>query len=234
MQLDVKGAAELFSVSQKTISLWIKTKNLPAYLVNEQYWFNRAELLEWANEHKVVLSGRIVASEDGDEPVQLAEALRLGGIFRHLGGTDKAAVLGAVVDVMNLPPTVDRAAFCQLLLARESVGSTAIGDGIAIPHVRHPIVLQTLHPTLTLCFLDHPVDFGAEDGRPVDILFTLVSPTVRTHQRLLALLALGLKEGGFRSVLTRGASDEEILEEARLVGRNTSSQIHDHHDNDTN
>ena len=229
MQLDVKGAADLFSVSQKTISLWIKTKNLPAYRVNEQYWFNRAELLEWANEQKIALSDQIIEAEDGETPVRLDQALRLGGIFRHIGGTDKASVLSAVVDVMNLPPEMDRTTFCQLLLARESVGSTAIGDGIAIPHVRHPIVLRPLHPSLTLCFLEHPVDFGADDGRPVDILFTLVSPTVRAHQQLLAELALGLKESRFRSVLTRKASDEEILEEARLVGQKIAAQIADHH-----
>lgn len=228
MQLDVKGAADLFSVPQKTISLWIKTKNLPAYRVNEQYWFNRAELLEWANEQKIALSDQMIAVEEGETPVHLGEALRLGGIFHHIGGTDRASVLRAVVEVMNLPPGVDRDTFCQLLLARESVGSTAIGDGIAIPHVRHPIVLKTLHPAVTLCFLEHPVDFGAEDGRPVDILFTLASPTVRTHQQLLAELALGLKETRFRSALTRRASDDTIMEEAHRVGQKNSAQIADH------
>ena len=227
MQLDVKGAADLFSVSQKTISLWIKTKKLPSYQVNEQYWFNRAELLEWATEQKVTLSGQIIEVENGQASVRLDETLRLGGIFHHIGGTDKASVLSSVVAVMNLPPAVDRITFCQLLLARESLGSTAIGDGIAIPHVRHPIVLQTLHPTLTLCFLEHPIDFGAEDGRPVDILFTLASPTVRTHQHLLAALALGLKDSRFRSVVTRKASGEEIMEEARAVGQSISAQIAD-------
>lgn len=223
MQLDVKSAAGLFSVSQKTISLWIKTKNLPSYQVNGQYWFNRAELLEWATERQVALSGRIIEIEEGEAPVRLDEALRAGGIFHHIGGTDKASVLSAVVDVMNLPPEVDRVTFSQLLLARESLGSTAIGDGIAIPHARHPIVFHTLPPAVTLCFLDHPIDFGAEDDRPVDILFTLVSHTVPTHQHLLAELALGLKDSRFRAVLTRKASGEKILEEAqRLVGERVS------------
>ena len=230
MQLDVKGAAGLFSVSQKTIFLWIKTKNLPSYQVNGQYWFNRTELLEWATEHKVALSEQIIEVEEGHAPVKLDEALRLGGIFHHIGGTDKASVLSAVVDVMNLPPAVERITFSQLLLARESLGSTAIGDGIAIPHVRHPIVLNILHPAATLCFLEHPIDFGADDGRPVDILFTLVSPTVRAHQHLLAELALGLKDSRFRSVLTRKASGEEIIEEAKRVGERISARIAGHHE----
>jgi PTS system nitrogen regulatory IIA component len=218
MQLDLKGAADLFSVSQKTVSFWIKTRNLPAYEVNGKYWFNRAELLEWATERKVALSGQIVGIANGEVEVKLEEALRLGGIFYHVGGTDKASVLNAVVDVMNLPPEVDRVTFHQLLLARESLGSTAIGDGIAIPHARHPIVLPTINPTVTLCFLENPIDFGAEDGRPVDILFTLVSPTVRTHQHLLAELALGLKNTQFRSALMSRASSELIMAQARRAG----------------
>ncbi len=223
MQLDLKGAAGFFSVSQKTISLWIKTKNLPSYQVNGQYWFNRAELLEWATEQKIALSDQALEVEEGRTPVGLEEALRLGGIFHQIGGTDKASVLSAVVDVMNLPPALDRITFCQLLLVRESLGSTAIGDGIAIPHARHPIVLKTLHPTVTLCFLEHAIDFGADDGRPVDILFTLVSPTVRAHQHMLAELAHALKDSGFRSVLTRKASAGEILEEAKRVRERISA-----------
>ncbi len=224
MQLDVKGTAGLFSVSQKTILFWIKTKDLPCYQVDGQYWFNRAELLEWATERKVALSEQIIEVEEGQAPVRLDEALRLGGIFHHIGGTDKGSVLSGVVDMMNLPPEVDRTSFYALLSARESLGSTAIGEGIAIPHVRHPIVLKTPHPTLTLCFLEHAIDFGAEDGQPVTILFTLVSPTVRAHQHLLAALALGLKDSGFRSALTRKASVEEIMEEARRLGEGFSGQ----------
>ena len=70
-------------------------------------------------------------------------------------------------------------------MARESLGSTGIGDGIAIPHVRNPIVMHIPRPTITLCFLEHPIDFGALDGQPVHTLFTIVSPTVRAHLHLL-------------------------------------------------
>ncbi len=228
MQLDLKGASSFFAVPQKTVLSWIKTKNLPSYQVDGQYWFNRAELLEWATAQKIPLSGQIVEAENGQAAVKLEEALRLGGIFHNVGGTDKASVLGAVVDVMNLPPEIDRVTFCELLLARESLGSTAIGDGIAITHARHPIVLKTLHPAVTLCFLEHPIDFDADDGRPVDILFTLVSPTVRAHQQLLAELALGLKDSRFRTVLTQKASRELILEEAGRAGERISAKMAGH------
>ncbi len=227
MQLDVKDVAGIFSVSEKTILRWIKQKDLPSYQVNDHYRFNRAELLEWATERKIDLSAQIMTqpSEGEEPPPRLDEALRLGGVFHNVGGSDKTSVLSAVVDTMHLPPEVDGASLYEVLLARESLGSTAIGDGIAIPHVRHPIVLQTSHPTATLCFLEHPVEFGAEDGRPVDVLFTLVSPTVRAHQHMLSELALALKDGEFRAVLSRKASREEVLKEAARVQESIIPQV---------
>jgi len=52
MQLTVRDAAKLLAVSEKTIYRWINQGSLPAYRVNEQYRFNRAELLEWATARK--------------------------------------------------------------------------------------------------------------------------------------------------------------------------------------
>ena len=57
----------------------------------------------------------------------------------------------------------------QILLARESLGSTGIGDGVAIPHVRNPVVLHVSEPVVTLSFLETPIDFHALDGKPAAI-----------------------------------------------------------------
>jgi nitrogen PTS system EIIA component len=231
MQLDLKDVAGIFSVTEKTIAFWIRQKNLPAYQVNGQYRFNRAELLEWATERRVDVSTEIMNApvDAGSTSPRLDEALKLGGIFHGIAGRDKASVLRAVVDVMPMPRDVDRTLLFDMLLARESLGSTAIGDSIAIPHVRHPIVLHMLHPAIILCFLEHPIDFSAMDGEPVNILFTLASPTVRAHQQLLSRLAFALKDPQFRAILTRKGSCEEILSEATRVEETLSSRTPDSH-----
>ena len=102
-------------------------------------------------------------------------------------------------------------------VAREALASTGVGDGIAIPHVRNPIVLHVPRPTVTLCFLERPVDFGALDGKPVHCLFTLVSPTIRAHLHLLSRLAFALRDPGFHAVVQRQALRDEILTELRRV-----------------
>jgi PTS system nitrogen regulatory IIA component len=218
MQLSVQDAASLLNVSTKTVYRWIKQEVIPVYRINEQFRFNRAELLEWATSRRIPISpGIFLEGEPSKTPLPtLVDALKAGGVAYRVGGDDKASVLRAVVDMLKLPDEVDREFLYQVLLARETLGSTGIGDGIAIPHVRNPIVLHVNRPTVTLCFLEHPIDFGAIDSRPVDILFTLISPTVRAHLHLLSRLSFVLQDESFKTALKQQASRDELIE---LVSR---------------
>jgi nitrogen PTS system EIIA component len=219
MQLNVRDAARLLNVSEKTIYRWINQGSLPAYRVNEQYRFNRAELLEWATSRKINVSVEIFHEPESHAAALpgLVDALEAGGIFYRLGGKDKESVLRAVVETMRLPEEVDREFLFRVLLAREALGSTGIGDGIAIPHVRNPVVLHVPRPSICLCFLDRPIDFGALDGQPVFALFSLVNPTVRAHLHLLSRLSFALHDPRFKGAITRQAARDEILDEARRV-----------------
>jgi len=218
MQIDVKEAARLLGVSEKTVYRWVKQGDLPAYLVNDLYRFNRAELLEWATAKRVGVSPEIFSDGSADEPLPgLEEAIKAGGIHYRVGGSSKAEVLQAVVDLMRLPDEVDRKFLLSVILARESLGSTGFGGGIAIPHVRNPIVLHIPRPSITLCFLEKPVEFGAIDGLPVHTLFTLVSPTVRAHLHLLSRLTYGLRMAQFRGPVEAQNTREALLAGAHAV-----------------
>jgi PTS system nitrogen regulatory IIA component len=219
MTLSVRDVAKLLHVSEKTVYRWIGQGTLPAYRVAEQYRFNRAEILEWATSRKMNVSAALLDEpESSTTPIPtLVEALEAGGIYYRLIGSDKRAVLRAVVEHLRLPEEVDREFLLRVLLAREALQSTGIGDGIAIPHVRNPVVLHVPRPMIALCFLDKPVDFGALDGRPVHALFSLVSPTVRAHLRLLSRLAFALHDPLFKKTIVRVAARDEIMEAARRV-----------------
>lgn len=219
MNLTVRDVCGLLHVSEKTVYRWITQGILPAYRVNDRYRFNRAELLEWATARRVGVAAELFDEPDstGDPGVSLAEALQAGGILHGLGGTDKASVLRALVKHLRVPEGVDREFLLHLLLARENLQSTAIGDGVAIPHVRNPIVLHVAQPMITLCFLAQPVDFNAIDGKPVDALFSLICPTVRAHLRLLSRLSFALHDDRFKRVIARQAGRDDVLAEAKRV-----------------
>lgn len=219
MQLSLKESARLMNVPEQTICRWVKQGNLPAYTVNDQYRFNRAELLQWANEQQIEVSAGLFAEADhGARPAAgLAEALQAGSIHYGVPGRDKAAVLQSVVELMTLPQEVDKEFLLQLLLGRESLGSTGLGNGIAVPHVRHPIVMHVTRPMVTLCFLEQPIDFAAIDGIPVHTLFTITSPTIKAHLNLLSRLAYGLRQPAFAGAIERQASPESIVEAAAAL-----------------
>ena len=219
MQLNVRETADLMGVSEKTIYRWIKQNKLPAYRINEQYRFNRVEVLEWATSQRVNVPADIFREPgQGNTPTPgLAEALKTGGIHYRLGGSDRDSVLGSAVEVMPLPEEVDKSFLLRVLVARESLGSTGVGDGIAIPHVRNPIVMHIPRPMVTLCFLDHPIEFGALDGKPVHTIFTMVSPTISAHLTLLSRLAFALRNPDFAGVIARQGTREEILKSAAAI-----------------
>ncbi|MBI3987819.1 MAG: PTS sugar transporter subunit IIA [Lentisphaerae bacterium] len=219
MDLSVKDAARLLEVDEETVYRRIEHEGLPANRVGKRYRLNREELLEWATSHGIRFSPDLLREEsDSSLPLPgVAEALEAGGIYYGISGPDKTAVLTTVVEHLRLPPDVDRSFILQVLLAREALGTTAIGEGVAIPHPRTPIVLNVSHPTVALLFLKVPVDFGALDGKAVSILFTLISPTIRTHLHVLSRLAFMLHDPAFRAALDRQAPPEFILAEARRI-----------------
>lgn len=212
MELSVKDVAKLIDTDENTIYQWIRQDNIPYFRINGEYRFNRADLLEWATTRRIRFKANLFIDDDDAFAMPgIAQALAIGGFLYNVGGSDQASVLRSVVDAARLPDAVDKDFLYSVLLARETLGSTGIGGGIAIPHVRNPVVLHIATPSATLCFLENAIDFKAIDGKPVNILFTLISPTVQMHLHLLSRLGLVLRDPDFRDALDRQAPAEEIL-----------------------
>ncbi len=213
MQLTVHDVSKYFNVSERTVYRWIDQKIIPGYKINDQFRFNRAELLEWATAQKINVSPEIFESpksEDETAP-SICESVRTGGIFFRIEGANKKTVLKNIVDMMKLPEDVDRDFLYEVLLARENLASTGIGEGIAIPHVRNPVILNVDYPVITLCFLEKPIDFGALDKQDVYCLFTLISPSPRLHLQLISRLAFVLKYPEVKKILRKPGTREEIV-----------------------
>lgn len=214
MNLSVKDAARILRVTEKTIYRWIKQELIPAYRVNGQHRFNQSELLEWATSRRMG-----VAPEAFDEPEEaetplptLTDSLDAGGIIYRLDGNTRNEVLEKLVNNLRLSDGVDKDYLLKILVARETLASTSVGDGIAIPHPRNPVLLHTTQPTVTLAFLENPVDFQSLDGLPVNVLFCVISPTLRAHLHLLSMLGYAIKDSKFRQAIQQTESREKIFE----------------------
>lgn len=229
MQLSIRDLTKLLNITESTVSRWIKSRGLPARHVAGQYRINRAELLEWATANNVRVSLELFDHLDVDTETapSLADALEVGGIHYQLADSTRDCALRALVQVLPLPSNVDRELLLRLFLAREESASTAIGDGIAIPHVRNPIVMHVTRPAVTLAFLSQPVDFGALDGKPVRVLFSIISPTNRNHLQLLSRLSFALHDDRLRQTVVRQAPREDILQEFQRVEASMGAAVHE-------
>jgi PTS system nitrogen regulatory IIA component len=228
MQLTVKDVAKLLNLSEKTVYRMIQRSEIPVHRIGEQFRFNRTDLMEWAQSKRMNVSPELFNEPEveGVAPQKVSEALAGGGIFYRLEGKDKEGALRALVQVLNLPPDIDRDLILHHLIAREALASTGIGDGIAMPHVRNPIVVPLDQPMIALGFLEHPVDFGALDGQPVYALFLLFSPTIRVHLRQLSRLAYVLSQADVKAALTRQAPRDELLGAIRRVEDELATHAH--------
>lgn len=219
MQLTVREAAGYLRVDDATIRRWILDRGLPAHRINERLHLNAIELWEWATENRIPVSRRLLeqAQRHPETVPPLSALLAAGGIHFDVGGRGRPEVLREVVKRLPLPPEVDREFLATTLEAREAMGSTGVGDGIAIPHVRNPILLHVAAPFVTLCLLRDPVDFNAVDGKPVHALFTVVSTNVPGHLKILGQLGFVLHDEELRRLLTRRASADELRARIAVV-----------------
>jgi len=221
MRLTVREVATLLNSPEETIYRWIESGEMPAYRIHDQYRINRSELLEWATAMRIPVAPELFhETDDADHIPSVSECLSRGGVFHDVPGATRSQALSEIVRHLPLGEG-DRELLRELLLARGAGATVAVGGGIAIPHVRKPIVLAEDEPVLMLCFLKTPVDFGAPDGEPVFALFLLVCPTVRLHLQMLAKLAHLLREPSFREVLRTRPSGERVVEMARRIERET-------------
>ncbi len=214
MQITVKNAAKLLSVSVDKIYQWIKQEDIPYIKVRDQYYFDKIELFEWAKINGIQISTEIFSDkkEENAYSTILYDSLVEGGVHYNVPGNDVASVLKSVVGLLKLPDDMDRDFLYEVLLAREALGSTGIGNGIAIPHSRNPLILDIKKPSITLCFLEKPIEFNAIDGKPVTILFTILSNTVNIHLKMLSRLAYTIANKDFLEFLLKKPKPNEIIE----------------------
>lgn len=105
---------------------------------------------------------------------------------------------------------IARSTIFDSLFAREKLGSTGLGQGIAIPHGRIKGLKQAAGAFIRL---EHPVPFDSPDGRPVNLLFVLLVPEQATEQHLqiLSELAQRFSERTFREALVAATDADAVI-----------------------
>ena len=138
------------------------------------------------------------------------DVLARSRVVARLRVADKSGLLAQIAGLLAQGQGAGvEAQVLESLLAREALGSTGLGRGVALPHARLGVEIQA---TGTFILLDRPVDFSAPEGEPVDLIMALVIPErfSDSHLALLAQTAELLSNAKIVSDL-RGARDAKQL-----------------------
>ncbi|PCJ20982.1 MAG: PTS IIA-like nitrogen-regulatory protein PtsN [SAR86 cluster bacterium] len=142
--------------------------------------------------------------------MQLAEILTPKRCQSNIDGVSKNRILNKISALISEDIlALESDQVFNALMAREHLGSTGLGNGIAIPHCRMPECEKIVGALITL---NKPIDFDAVDGKPVDLLFLLIVPEARNdeHVQTLAKLAALFSDDDFCYTL-RHTNDSDDL-----------------------
>ena len=152
------------------------------------------------------------------------EAVKIGGV-----ASDKDDAIAKLVKLMETRGNVvDVDAYTEAVHARESFGSTALGEGIAIPHAKTAAVSA---PGLAAMTLPEGVDYDAPDGLPTTLMFLIAAPDTKAdvHLEVLSRLSMLLMDPEFCNKLRAAKTSEEFLavidaaEDAKLAAENAKA-----------
>ncbi|MCB6343422.1 PTS fructose transporter subunit IIABC [Enterocloster lavalensis] len=143
--------------------------------------------------------------------MRITELLKQESIGLNEKAENKEQAIDKLVALMEAGGRLkDKAGYKAGILAREGLGSTAIGEGIAIPHAKVEAVAQ---PGLAAMVLPEGVDYEAFDGSLANLIFMIAAPAegADVHLEALARLSTLLMNPGFKEALTAAKSKEEFL-----------------------
>lgn len=148
--------------------------------------------------------------------MKLSDFVVREAILVDLQATGKEEAIREIVQSLNTAGRLaeaDLESVSRAILNREELGSTGIGQGVAVPHTRHPKA-DRLIGTVALSRKPRGVDFAALDGEPVDILFLLISPPNQPgdHLRALENISRHLKDERFVNFLRQAQTREQVEE----------------------
>ena len=214
MKMTINQMACALALPQRKIERWIRQGRIPLNRRGDTCFFDRVALERWAAEHHLQFSTELSPQYEGKQPPaeRLLSALEQGGIHYDIEGQAVADIIGHTVERLAVIDPKIKPDLVAKLLERERLTSTGLGNGIAIPHPREPESLSIAAASISACYLKAPVDYNALDGKPVSLLFVLLSPTVRTHLQLLSRLSYCLRDKAFVTFLHSRPQPDKLLE----------------------
>ena len=143
--------------------------------------------------------------------MRITDLLKEEAILLNASFQSKAEAIDVLTQLQaDVGNVSDREKYRQGILAREADGTTAVGDGIAIPHAKSEVVVR---PGLAAATVPNGVDYESLDGKPSNLIFMIAAPMDGDlHLEVLSRLTVMLMDAEFRQALLNAKTKKEFLE----------------------
>ena len=141
--------------------------------------------------------------------MNIGEILDRTAISERVSAGDKRKALAVIAETAARNFGLDAGEVLDALLEREAAGSTGVGHGVAVPHAR---LAGLARMRGVFVRLEHPVEFGSVDDKPVDLLFALFAPANAgaEHLRALARVSRLLRQNDLREQLRKARTADAL------------------------
>ncbi len=206
--------ARYLRLSEKTVAQLAKSGELPAAKIASQWRFRKPAVDSW-------ITSRIHAAPDAElrnvistkkHLIPIPKLISEQRVILDLKPQPKEDILKQlIVPLLGSPILADPVEYLVQLIDRENMLSTALCDGIAIPHVRDHETSGVKEACIVLGICREGAEFDALDSQPTRLFFLICSPNTATHLRLLAKLTMILRQPDVPEQLCNSESKQAVM-----------------------
>jgi PTS system nitrogen regulatory IIA component len=156
--------------------------------------------------------------KDQNDQEELADLVERGGVYHDVEGNSPRELLTGIINRIS-PSYIEKERLLEAMLEREDLMSTGIGEGIALPHPRNPVIDQRDRQFVSVAFPARPVPWNALDGKAVHTVILIVSASSKCHLHALSKINFLCKQKNFYALLEGRAAAETIVAAIREAER---------------
>ena len=212
--MTLHDVAVYLQLNERTVLKMAQNGEIPATKVVNQWRFMRSLVNEWLMYKIETLPPHLDTDEEKlKEEVKLHRLARLELMNLDIVPGDKMKVLGQLTFPMIESRFLTRRKyFLDRLIERENMMTTALGNGVAVPHPRHPILNLFPECAISIGICKDGTEFGADNGQLVYVFFTVCSSDDARHLRILAKIAGFASNKAYVRKLIKAKTPEEIID----------------------
>lgn len=221
--LSEKEVAKLLELPEVTIQRWIHQGKIPSKIDHNKIILLKNDIINWAKTHDLSMKKNPEKGTTSQAEFTLSKAIEEGGVYNNIKGNNIYSVFENALEKISFINRKHKKGILDELINREEMASTAIGNGVAIPHTRNRVELDLKSAHIPVFFLEEPIFFNAIDNNPVSSLFILFTTNLKEHLKILSKLGFILRKKKILKILNDKNYDNNLIREIRAVENKQSN-----------